>query len=175
MTWRSCMASSSAAWVLGGVRLISSARTMLAKIGPCTNRNARRPVVWSSSRTSVPVMSDGIRSGVNWMRLKLEVERLGDGLDHQRLGQAGHADQQGVAAGEDGGEDPVHHLVLADDPLRHLGAEAGDGLDQYSSCLTSSWGAACVAAMRSQCWVCLRFSPTEGVGAIRRVRSQYRP
>ena len=69
VTWYSCMACKRAAWVLGGVRLISSARTMLAKIGPWTNRNARLPVAWSSSMISVPVMSLGIRSGVNWMRL----------------------------------------------------------------------------------------------------------
>ena len=54
---------------MGGVRLISSASTMLAKSGPFTNRNARLPVVWSSSSTAVPVMSDGIRSGVNCTRL----------------------------------------------------------------------------------------------------------
>src|SRR5262245_40512471 len=69
LTWRSCIACSRAAWVLGGVRLISSASRMLVKIGPLTKRNSRRP--WSfSSRTVVPVMSEGIRSGVNWMRLK---------------------------------------------------------------------------------------------------------
>ena len=34
VTWCSCIASSSAAWVFGGVRLISSARITLAKIGP---------------------------------------------------------------------------------------------------------------------------------------------
>src|SRR5438309_390576 len=65
------MACKSAAWVLGGVRLISSASSTWANTGPGTKRNARRPVVWSSSSTSVPVMSLGIRSGVNWMRLKL--------------------------------------------------------------------------------------------------------
>ena len=32
--WASSMTSSSADWVLGEARLISSARTMLAKIGP---------------------------------------------------------------------------------------------------------------------------------------------
>ena len=42
---------------------------MLAKIGPGTNVQVRRPVAGSSSMMSVPVMSDGIRSGVNWMRL----------------------------------------------------------------------------------------------------------
>src|SRR5262245_25036702 len=63
------MASSSAAWVLGGVRLISSARMTLANSGPSRKRNSRPPVVRFSSMTSVPVSSDGIRSGVNWMRL----------------------------------------------------------------------------------------------------------
>ncbi len=44
---------------------------MFAKTGPGTNRNWRVPVALSSSMTSVPVMSEGIRSGVNWMREKL--------------------------------------------------------------------------------------------------------
>src|SRR2546426_354560 len=66
----SCMASSSADCVLGGVRLISSARIMLAKIGPLTKTRTRFPVARSSSMISVPVMSAGIKSGVNWMRLK---------------------------------------------------------------------------------------------------------
>ena len=121
------MACSSAAWVLGGVRLISSASTTLAKIGPFTNRNARLPVVWSSSMISVPVMSLGMRSGVNCTRLKRERQRLGHGVDHQRLGQAGHADEQGVAAGEDGGQDALDDLLLPDDAPRHLGAEARGG------------------------------------------------
>ena len=34
VTWRSCIASSSALWTLAGARLISSARMMLWKIGP---------------------------------------------------------------------------------------------------------------------------------------------
>src|SRR5438132_3609984 len=67
----SCIACRSAACVFGGVRLLSSARSTCANTGPDTKRNARRPVVWSSSSTSVPVMSLGIRSGVNWMRLKV--------------------------------------------------------------------------------------------------------
>ena len=39
--------------------------------GPGDEPNRARPVARSSSITSVPVMSDGIRSGVNWMRLNL--------------------------------------------------------------------------------------------------------
>jgi hypothetical protein len=43
VTWYSCIASSSAACVFGGVRLISSARMICAKIGPLTNRRLRMP------------------------------------------------------------------------------------------------------------------------------------
>src|SRR5213594_1730383 len=43
---------------------------MLAKIGPLTKTSSRLPVETSSWMMSVPVMSAGIRSGVNWMRLK---------------------------------------------------------------------------------------------------------
>jgi len=65
----SCIASSSAACVLGGVRLTSSASSTLANSGPGTKVQRRCPVVMSSSMMSVPVTSVGIRSGVNWMRL----------------------------------------------------------------------------------------------------------
>ena len=40
----SCIAWSSAACVFGGARLISSASTTFAKIGPRTNLKLRRPV-----------------------------------------------------------------------------------------------------------------------------------
>src|SRR4029079_13505582 len=70
VTLCSCIASSSAACVRGGARLISSAKTMLANTGPCTKRKLRAPLAASSSRISVPVMSLGTRSGVNWIRWK---------------------------------------------------------------------------------------------------------
>ena len=46
-------------------------------------------------------MSEGIRSGVNWMRRGVEAEHDAHGLDQLGLGEAGHADQQRVAAGQD--------------------------------------------------------------------------
>src|SRR5215831_4223836 len=61
---RSFMACSSAAWVLGGVRLISSASSIWVKTGPFVST---KPLVWKLSRL-VPSTSPGIRSGVNWMR-----------------------------------------------------------------------------------------------------------
>ncbi len=59
-----------------------------------------------------------------------ELERLRHRLDHERLGEAGHADQEGVAPGQHRGEDPVHHVFLAHDALRHLGPEALHGADE---------------------------------------------
>ena len=68
VTVRSCIDSSNADWVFGGARLISSASTKLANTGPAWKVNCRAPLARSSCRISVPVMSDGIKSGVNWMR-----------------------------------------------------------------------------------------------------------
>jgi hypothetical protein len=64
---------------------------------------------------SVPVMSDGIRSGVNWMR-----EHLGERLNEQRLRQAGDADDQTVAADKQCLQDQFHHVVLTDDAFVQL-------------------------------------------------------
>ena len=66
LTWPSAIASSSAAWVLGGVRLISSASSRFVKIGP--ERNSNRPDCMSY--TVEPSRSAGSRSGVNCTRLK---------------------------------------------------------------------------------------------------------
>ena len=71
----------------------------------------------------VPRMSAGIRSGVNWMRLKLQVERLGQRAHQQRLAQARHAFQQAVAADEQAGEHAVHDVVVADDHAADLLAD----------------------------------------------------
>ena len=65
VTCRSAMHSSSADWVFGDARLISSAITMLAKTGPGRNSNS----VLCRLKIDRPVMSTGIRSGVNWTRL----------------------------------------------------------------------------------------------------------
>ena len=96
MTWRSCIASSSAAWVLGGVRLISSASSNSVKIGP---RVSEKLEVWKLNRF-VPMMSAGIRSGVNWMRPKSSPIACGESVRQERLGRARRAFEQYVPAGE---------------------------------------------------------------------------
>ena len=47
-------------------------------------------------------------------------------MDHQGLGQAGHADQQAVAPGEDRDQQFLEDRVLAHDDLGHLGLEPGE-------------------------------------------------
>ena len=64
VTVRSSITSSSADWVFGDARLISSAMTMLANTGPGWNSKPR--VAWLKIVT--PDTSEGSRSGVNWMR-----------------------------------------------------------------------------------------------------------
>src|SRR5881227_2739718 len=64
VTWFSCMHSSSADWVFGEARLISSTSRRFAKTGP--GRNSNSFVCWLNTFT--PVTSEGSRSGVNWMR-----------------------------------------------------------------------------------------------------------
>src|SRR5216683_4375778 len=64
LTWRSSMHSRSADCVRGVARLISSASTTWAKIGPGRNSNSCNR--WLKNDT--PVTSLGSKSGVNWMR-----------------------------------------------------------------------------------------------------------
>ena len=66
VTCRSSMDSRRADCVFGDALLISSARTMLAKIAP--GLNSKSPRSWLNTLT--PVTSVGRRSGVNWMRRK---------------------------------------------------------------------------------------------------------
>ncbi len=64
VTCCSAMASSSADWVFGVARLISSTSTTLANTGP--GRNSKSRVLWSKIES--PVTSVGWRSGVHWIR-----------------------------------------------------------------------------------------------------------
>ncbi len=52
--------------------------------------------------------------------VELELHDPGQGGDEQRLGQAGHAHQEAVAAAEEGDQDLFDHLLLADDHLVDL-------------------------------------------------------
>ena len=66
---------------------------------------------------------------------ELQVEDLGDGFDEERLGQAGRAGDEAMAAGEEGDEDLVDDLPLAHDGLREFTADglpaAGEFFDKF--------------------------------------------
>ena len=109
------MASSSADCVLGGVRLISSASRMLAKIGPGTKVQVRRPVVG--------ILLDDVGAGDVGRHqvgreldaLEHQAQRLRQGAHQQRLGRAGQAGDQAMAADEQRDHDLLEHFFLADD------------------------------------------------------------
>src|SRR5690606_2222167 len=66
VTWRSLIHSKRDAWVFAGARLISSINTIFPKIGPQRNSNS----LDLRSNIEEPVTSEGIKSGVNCIRLK---------------------------------------------------------------------------------------------------------
>ena len=94
---------------------------MLAKIGPGANTicaAAGRRVFLNDVRAG-DVRRHQV--GRELDALELEVEHLGQRGDEQRLGQAGHADDQAVAADEQRQQHLLDHVVLADDQLLQLG------------------------------------------------------
>src|SRR3989337_95712 len=105
---------------------------MFGKIGPGANAICRRPVAGSSWMMSVPVMSDGIRSGVNWIRENLRsstcamvwmssvLARPGTPV----MGEAGPAVIDAVAPHEQREQHLLVHLLLPHDQLAQLGREA---------------------------------------------------
>ena len=71
---------------------------------------------------------------MNCTRLKRAAEHVGERAHGQRLGEARHAFEQHVAAGEQRDEDALEHGVLADDdalalPERRLQCAAALGRD----------------------------------------------
>ena len=114
----------------GLARLISSAIRSWANTGPRHEAEAARLPSADWSITSEPRMSDGIRSGVNWMRARGEAEDGAEGLDQLGLGEAGNADEQAVAAGEDGDQRPLDDGLLAVDDLADGGPRRPDPGDR---------------------------------------------
>ena len=74
-------------------------------------------------------MSDGIRSGVNCTRPQSRPSSPRGRLDQLGLGEARRADQQRVAAGEDGGQRQLDDAVLSEHDLADLGADLRQELD----------------------------------------------
>ncbi len=109
------MASSSADCVFGGVRLISSARSTLAKIGPCTKVHVR----WPGDGIFFDDVGAGDigrhQIGRELDALEDQAENLGHGSHEQRFRRSRQTGDQAVAADEQPDADLFHHFVLADD------------------------------------------------------------
>ena len=76
----------------------------------------------------VPMMSAGIRSGVNWMRLKSRSSASASVRTSSVLPRPGTPFEQRVAADEQAGQHAVDDLVVADDHLADLGLDPAVGL-----------------------------------------------
>ena len=94
---------------------------MFAKIGPGANTIWRRPVVASSWMMSVPVMSDGIRSGVNWMRLNFRSTTRASVWMSSVLARPGTPTIRLLPPAKSDSSTCWTDVVLADDQLAQLG------------------------------------------------------
>ena len=116
MTWRSSIASSSADCTLAGARLISSASSIGAKIGP--RRTSKRRSVGDVDRRPEQIARQQV--GRELDAPEAEAERLRERAHRRRLGEARHALDQHVAAGEEADQQAVDELALADDDAADL-------------------------------------------------------
>ena len=86
------------------------------KIGP--GRNSKSASRWF--QIDDPVTSEGMRSGVNWMRAKSHAEHLRERARSERLREARVVLEQHVTVGEEPEQDELERLALADDGLLDL-------------------------------------------------------
>ena len=123
--WRSSIASSSADWVFGEARLISSASTMLAKSGPG----------FEAERLGGALV-DADADEVGRQQIGRELDPLPAAVDRgrQRLGQAGLADAGHVLDEEVPFGEQAHHRQLdrVDLAVEHLGDVRGDRVEQLA-------------------------------------------
>jgi hypothetical protein len=119
VTVRSCIASNNADCVLGVARLISSASTKLAKIGPGWNRNALPPpVVAFNDHAADNVRRHQIRGELD-ARI-LQVKDPAQGSEQRSLAKTRHTFEQHMSAGKKTDEYSIDHVLLADDYFAYL-------------------------------------------------------
>ena len=80
-------------------------------------RSSRPPVARSSCRMSVPVMSVGIRSGVNWMRLNSSDRQSASVLTISVLARPGTPSRRQCPRAKMRDQQLLDHFVLPDDDL----------------------------------------------------------
>ncbi len=103
----------------------------LAKIGPLRNLKPRLPdsFVFLDHFRARDVGRHQVGRELN--AAELQRQGIGQRADHERLGQARHADQQAMPAGEDGDEQFFDHLLLADDHAAQLLADEPIGFVEF--------------------------------------------
>ena len=111
--------------VLGVARLISSARQIWVKIGPCWNSKMRLALGRFHHHVGAEDVG-GHQVGGELDAREVEVERLGQGPHEQRLAQARHALQQAVPADEQAGQHAVDDFVVSDDHAADLLVDGRD-------------------------------------------------
>jgi hypothetical protein len=80
---------------------------------------------------SVPVMSIGIRSGVNWMRLNFSDIVSASLLMSKCLRQTRHAHQERMAASKQADAELLDHVTLAHDHFAQLSSQPIIGTSQF--------------------------------------------
>ena len=118
--------------VFGVARLISSASTMFAKIGPG----------WKWKTRGAALLDEDVRAddvGGHQVGRELDageraVDDVGERAHEHRLAEAGHALEQHVAVGEQADERVPHELALADDDLADLGLDRPRALGEGLGC-----------------------------------------
>ena len=124
----SCMASSSADCVLGVARLISSASTRLAKIGPGWKRSVLRAAVAGlddHAADDVGRHEVGRELDARILQLQGARQRAQQGC----LAQPGDALQEHVPAGKQADQDAFDDIVLADDDFGDFIANLIESVD----------------------------------------------
>ena len=122
VTWCSCIASSSADWVFGVARLISSASTRLAKIGPGLELEDAAAALLDQDVRARDVGRHQV--GRELDPVEGAVDDVAEGPDEHRLAEAGDALEEHVAVREQADERVANELLLADDDLADLGLDA---------------------------------------------------
>ena len=117
----SSMHSRRLAWVFGEDRLISSARTTLAKIGPGRNSKPGGLLVEDADARHVA----GEEVGRELDAGEPSTDGAGEGLGEQRLADSGVVLDDDVAAGQQGDDARLDDLLLAEDDRRDVARRRG--------------------------------------------------
>ena len=114
----------------GAARLISSAITTLAKIGPGSKRSCVSCGLGALDQDGGAGDVGGHQVGGELDPFRLQVERPGEGAGQGRLAEPGDALEQRVAAGDQADQGAADRLGLADHRLADGGLDlVGDALE----------------------------------------------